>query len=108
MPKNLGPGTRLKASSGVRPHVSVVRPISIWAATLMAQPRMISQSSTKPASAPTIVVAISSPLPTMELARTIPGPRCASDCQSVCGGSETVDAFSMNTNPALRRPGCHP
>ena len=71
----------------MRPQVSVVRPISTWAATLITQPTRISQRSTNPAWAPVVVVAISSPLPTMELASTIPGPRWASDARSVCGGS---------------------
>jgi hypothetical protein len=61
--------------SGVRPQVSVLRPISICAATLIAQPITISHSSMKPASAPTVVAAMNSPDPTIELARMIPGPR---------------------------------
>ncbi|GEM_PF-5079924 len=91
---SLGPDTRSNASSGVRPQVRVVRPISTWAATFTTQPRRISQRSVKPASAPAVVVAMSSPLPTMELARMMPGPRWASDATSDRGGS-TVDRGSV-------------
>ncbi|GIT38638.1 MAG: hypothetical protein Ct9H300mP7_5590 [Verrucomicrobiota bacterium] len=40
----------------------------------MMHPRMINQRKSKPASAPVRVVAMSSPEPTIEPARIIPGP----------------------------------
>ena len=86
-PNGAGKTTASNATSGVHPQVSVWRPISIWAATLIAQPMTISQRRTKPASAPTVVVAISSPEPTIALARMIPGPRWARDSRSVRGGA---------------------
>ena len=95
--KSRGPGTRSNASSGVRPQVSVLRPISIWAATFTPQPSRISQSRVKPAVAPTAVVAISSPEPTMELARMIPGPRWTSLPANDRGGSCGVGAASEDS-----------
>ena len=102
-PASRGPGTASNDSSGVRPHVSVVRPISIWAATLIAQPSTMSHRSANPASAPTVVAAISSPDPTMALASTIPGPRCTSDPRSVRGGSSVgAEEIAMGQIRELR------
>ncbi|NCX97370.1 MAG: hypothetical protein EBX35_01960 [Planctomycetia bacterium] len=61
----------------------------------MAQPIRISQRRAKPAVAPTDVVAISSPEPTMELARIMPGPRWASAAASDRGGSAMPASCAM-------------
>jgi hypothetical protein len=49
---------------------------------------MMSHNRLNPTFAPTTVVAISSPLPTIELARIIPGPRAPIVFQKVFGGGE--------------------
>ncbi len=48
---------------------------------------MISDKSMKPASAPTAVVAISSPEPTIDPAMINPGPSCHTIPRTVVGGS---------------------
>ena len=70
-----GPGTESSASSAVFPSVTVTRPNSTCANTLITQPMRMSQSSQNPASAPVFVVATSSPDPTMAPATISPGPR---------------------------------
>ena len=66
----------------------------------------MSHSRLKPTLAPTTVVAISSPLPTIELARIIPGPKAATVFQNVLGGGEYLlrlsltCEFSMSVTPA--------
>jgi len=76
---SLGPGTAFSDVSGVSPQAIECRPNSICVETLMTQPTMISHSSQKPAWAPVLVVAISSPEPTIEPgqdhARAEPGKR---------------------------------
>ena len=65
----------------------------------------MSHKRLKPTFAPTTVVAISSPLPTIELARIIPGPRAATVFQNVFGGGEYVSrlsptrSFSLSVTP---------
>jgi hypothetical protein len=69
--------------------------------TLITQPTKISHSKTKPASAPTFVVAISSPEPTMEPAMISPGPSRRTTAKNPRGGS-TVGGF-IETPPAPAR-----
>jgi hypothetical protein len=51
---------------------------------------MMTQEATNPAFAPSVVVAMSSPEPTMEADRINPGPRNVSLCRNEPGGSFTV------------------
>ena len=71
---------------------------------------MISQSNPKPASAPTTVVAISSPLPTIELARMMPGPRADSVGQKPRGGAMNAGASAADggVGSAASLMGCLP
>ena len=71
-----GPGSESNASRVVRPCVIAYRPSSTCTKTLMMHDSRISQSRLKPASAPRLVVLISSPVPTIEAARISPGPIC--------------------------------
>ena len=82
-----GPGTSLSPSSVVRPVVIVYRPNSICTNTLIRQPRMMSHMRVKPASAPTAVVAISSPDPTMDPAMIRPGPSWRRMSRILVGGA---------------------
>ena len=73
---SFGPGISFNATRGDVLWIMVFLPNSIKVNTFMTQPNTISQRRTKPVFAPTNVVAISSPEPTMEPAIIIPGPRC--------------------------------
>ena len=89
-----GPGTLLRAVKGVSFHVMVYRPISIWANTLMTHPTTINHNNQNPASAPTFVVAINSPDPTIDPAIIIPGPSLRSVADKVRGGDWAADKVS--------------
>jgi hypothetical protein len=65
----------------------VQRANSTWTATFTSVLKITIQSSAKPAWAPSVVVAISSPEPTMEALRIRPGPRCFRLCFQPTGGS---------------------
>ncbi len=86
-----GPGMRLSDVSVVSPCPIATRPSSICTKTLITQPTMISHSSEMPACAPVLVVAISSPEPTMLAAIMSPGPSWRRMPPGVDGGSSTPD-----------------
>ena len=71
----------------VRPSAMANRPNSTWTKTLITQPSTISHNSQKPASAPVLVVAMSSPEPTIDAAIINPGPNRLRIPPSVRGGS---------------------
>ena len=87
-----GPGIRLNPPRPVLPVAIVKRPISACNAGLMRQLMMISQRHVIPTSAPSDVVAISSPEPTMDAARIIPGPMRFMESRKVTGGASTAVA----------------
>jgi hypothetical protein len=60
----------------------------------------MSHNKPNPTFAPTTVVAISSPLPTIELARMMPGPRAAIVFQKVFGGGEYSVLSSVTSMPS--------
>ena len=95
---SLGPGTLFNAFSGVWLQVIVYRPNSICVDTFTTQPRIISQSSQNPASAPALVVAISSPEPTIEPAIIMPGPSRSSVAPNVRGGACGVTTSGRDTS----------
>ena len=103
-----GPGTSLKPSSVVRPLVIVNRPNSICTKTLITHPMMISHSRTKPACAPTKVVAMSSPEPTMDPAMISPGPSCRRIPRIVVGGSAVSSGTLGLLIPAMLPRGGFP
>ena len=70
-----GPGRRSSATSVVTPSETVYRPSSIWTKTLIRQLKMMNQRSVKPVFAPSCVVTMSSPEPTMLAEMISPGPR---------------------------------
>src|SRR3954463_3144241 len=84
---NLGPGRVSSAPSEVLPCVIAYRPISTWTNTLITHEIRISQSSTNPCLAPSAVVLISSPVPTIDAARIKPGPIFVNAFKSEVGGS---------------------
>ena len=61
-------------------------PNSIWAKTLIKHPRIMSQRKSKWASAPVLVVAISSPDPTIDPAKMSPGPKFLTIPKGLSGG----------------------
>ena len=84
---NLGPGSLLKACIAVSPDMMVCFPNSSWTATFTKQLTMMIQNAANPALAPSVVVAISSPDPTMEADKIKPGPRNLSFWPNDVGGS---------------------
>ena len=82
-----GPGTRLNPANPVSPLAMMYRPISACSTGLIRQLSRITQSAVNPTWAPSVVVAISSPDPTIDAARIIPGPIRFSDAINVTGGS---------------------
>ena len=70
-------------------------PNSIWAKTLIKHPRIMSQRKSKWASAPVLVVAISSPDPTIDPAKMSPGPKFLSIPKGLSGGSWTFVFFGL-------------
>src|SRR5262245_44593901 len=91
----LGPGTRLKPSSPVCPVAIVYLPNSPCTTGLIAQLTRMIQSSVNPACAPSVVVAISSPEPTIDAASTMPGPMRPSADPIVSGGGSAASADSL-------------
>ena len=89
-----GPGTLLKATKVVWPVAMAWRPSSLCTGTLTAQLRRMSQSTTKPTSAPSRVVAMSSPEPTMEPVNSRPGPSWRIVDQRSAGGFLTCSGSS--------------
>src|SRR5687768_10313934 len=61
---------------------------------LQKQLRMTTHSAVYPACAPSVVVAINSPEPTMEAARTMPGPIRRSVARKLTGGSSMAAGSS--------------
>ena len=82
-----GPGMLFIASNVVIPLATAKRPSSTCTKTLMIQPMTISQSRSKPASAASFGVAITSPEPTIEAVRISPGPTCRKICPKLLGAS---------------------
>ena len=70
-----GPGSSLKTCKKVWPLAIVWRANSVCTTTLTKHESKTNHSRVKPATAPSLVVTISSPDPTIEPARIIPGPR---------------------------------
>ena len=81
-PRNL-----LNPSMGVMPVRMACLPNSNWIATLTRQLTRMTQKVMKPPFAPSTVVAMSSPEPTMEAERMKPGPRKRSLPLREMGGS---------------------
>ncbi len=82
-----GPGSLLKDCIAVSPVIIVCRPNSNCTATLTRQLTSITQKVINPACAPRVVVAMSSPDPTMEADRTNPGPRNFNFSRNLVGGA---------------------
>ena len=61
---------------------------------LQKQLRITTHSAVYPACAPSVVVAISSPEPTIEAASTMPGPMRRSVERKLIGGSSIADGSS--------------
>ena len=72
---NLGPGSLLNEFIGLSPVMIACLPNSICRATLTRQLIIMIQNAVNPAFAPSVVVAINSPEPTMEADKIKPGPR---------------------------------
>ena len=71
----IGPGNEFRICMEVFPVSMVCFPNSICTATFTAQLTSITQKVMNPARAPRVVVAISSPDPTIPAERINPGPR---------------------------------
>ena len=80
-------GTLLKPERAGVPVAIVQRASSIWTATLTTQLKMTIQRMTKPTWAPSVVVAISSPEPTIDALKIRPGPRYFRLSSQPFGGS---------------------
>jgi hypothetical protein len=61
----------------------------------MAQLTMMIQIATKPTCAPSVVVAISSPDPTIDAASTMPGPMRRTAVANVAGGASCASGLSV-------------
>ena len=70
-------------------------PNSICAKTLIKHPMMMSHRKSKWASAPVLVVAISSPDPTIDPAKINPGPKFLSIPRVFCGGLCTFEFVGL-------------
>jgi hypothetical protein len=93
--RSRGPGTRFRPSSPVCPVAIVYRPSSPCTTGLIAQLTRMIQSAANPTCAPSVVVAISSPDPTIEAASTIPGPIRRSALPSDGGGASIASGVRM-------------
>ena len=89
-PPTAQPGNPFKASMVDSAEQIACRPNSSCTQTLTRQLRMITHMATKPAFAPSVVVMMSSPDPTIEAERIIDGPRQESVPRNVGGGSRTA------------------
>ena len=72
---SLGPGNLLNSCISELPETIAFFPNSNWMDTLIRQLTRITQNVTNPPVAPKLLVAISSPDPTMEAERINPGPK---------------------------------
>ncbi len=84
---NRGPGKALNACMAVSPVRMVCLPNSSCTATFTIQLTMMTQKVINPARAPRVVVAINSPLPTIDADKIKLGPRNRSCPRKAVGGS---------------------
>jgi hypothetical protein len=84
----------ISRASVVRPDEMVYRPSSACTNTFTKQLAMTSQRRVKPTRAPRLVVAMSSPVPTIAPARISPGPICRSARPKVTGGASAASSLS--------------
>ena len=87
-----GPGSLLNITKIVSPLEITWRPSSAWTTVLMTHESNTNHKSAKPPCAPSLVVMINSPEPTIEPTRISPGPKCRSVIRMPCGGSRNVCA----------------
>src|SRR4051812_13954430 len=96
-----GPGTRSNPSRPVNPVAMVKRPNSACTTGLIAQLRRMIHNTANPTCAPSVVVAINSPEPTIDAASTMPGPIRPSAASVDDGGRSIADGERMYGSPGV-------